>query len=39
MASDTQDNAPGELTLGGTDPAHYKGDIHYVPLKVKARRG
>ncbi|TFJ83444.1 hypothetical protein NSK_005284 [Nannochloropsis salina CCMP1776] len=27
------DNAPGELTLGGTDPAHYKGDIHYVPLK------
>lgn len=27
------DNAPGELTLGGTDPAHFKGDIHYVPLK------
>ena len=30
------DNAPGELTLGGTDPKHYTGDIHYVPLKVKS---
>jgi len=28
------DGAKGELTLGGTDPAHYTGDITYVPLKA-----
>ena len=22
----------GELTVGGTDPAHYSGEIHWVPL-------
>jgi len=26
------DNAAGELTIGGTDPAHYSGDINYVRL-------
>lgn len=28
------DNAPGELTIGGSDPAHYTGEISYVPLTV-----
>lgn len=28
------DGATGELTMGGTDPAHYSGDITYVPLKA-----
>lgn len=26
------DNAPGELTIGGSDPAHYTGEITHVPL-------
>lgn len=26
------DGAKGELTLGGTDPAHYSGSLTYVPL-------
>jgi len=26
------DNKPGELTLGGTDSAHYTGDLEYVPV-------
>mmetsp|Transcript_8971 Transcript_8971/g.11880 ORF Transcript_8971/g.11880 Transcript_8971/m.11880 type:complete len:389 (-) Transcript_8971:294-1460(-) len=27
------DNSPGELTIGGMDPDHYTGVIHYIPLK------
>ncbi|RYD65414.1 MAG: hypothetical protein EOP84_31955 [Verrucomicrobiaceae bacterium] len=27
-------NAPGELVLGGSDPAHYSGDLTWVPLKA-----
>jgi len=27
------DNAPGALTIGGTDKSHYTGDFTYVPLK------
>lgn len=26
------DNAPGELSLGGVDPAHYTGALQYVPV-------
>lgn len=24
---------PGELTVGGTDPSHYEGQLHWVPLE------
>jgi hypothetical protein len=27
-------NAPGELTLGGSDPAHYSGELVWEPLKA-----
>jgi len=25
---------PGELTVGGTDPSHYQGQLHWVPLEA-----
>jgi hypothetical protein len=28
----TKDGVDGELTIGGTDPAHYTGDLTWVPL-------
>jgi len=32
---DEEDPKGGELTLGGTDPTHYKGDISYIPVTKK----
>ncbi|EWM22434.1 lysosomal aspartic protease [Nannochloropsis gaditana] len=26
------DTGPSELTVGGTDPSHYEGDLHWMPL-------
>jgi len=32
LVSQCMDGYAGELTLGGTDPAHYTGELNYVPL-------
>ncbi|XP_029166527.1 lysosomal aspartic protease-like isoform X2 [Nylanderia fulva] len=35
LNKDIPDNVGGELILGGTDPAHYKGELTYVPVTKK----